>query len=291
MRGRSWLFVPGDSERKLAKADGCGADALILDLEDSVAAEKKDAARELVADYLAMHPESGRECRLCVRVNPLDSGRMLADLVAIVASNPDLIMIPKVDGPADVIRVCHYIDALAVQAGLLNETIGVVPVATETANAPFRLGDYATASVERLAAICWGAEDLSAALGAATNLGEDGRWAPTFRTVRSLALLAARAAGVAAIETLYADFRDEAGLRATSAEAFAEGFDGRIAIHPAQVGPINESFTPSPEQIEQAVLVKAAFATAGTGVAALDGKMLDLPHLRQAERILALAGE
>lgn len=291
-RGRSWLFVPGDSERKLAKVAGCGTDVLILDLEDSVAADNKAAARALVADYLAAHPPGARESRLCVRINPLGSGLALKDLAAVIPGAPDLLMLPKADGPADVVRLANYVDALVAQAGLAGETIGIVPVATETAAAPFRLGDYADAGIARLAGLTWGAEDLSAAIGAATNHGEDGRWELTFRIVRSLTLLAARAAGVSAIETLHADYRDEAGLRAASVAAFAEGFDGRIAIHPAQVTPINESFTPSTEQVDQARRVAAAFAEApGTGVAGLDGKMLDLPHLKQAQRMLALAGE
>jgi citrate lyase subunit beta / citryl-CoA lyase len=285
---RSLLFIPGDSEKKLGKADGTGADALILDLEDSVAPANKAAARALVLAFLQARPCGGRAAQLWVRINPLDTDLALADLAAIVGGAPDGIMLPKADGPADCATLSHYLDALEVQAGVEPGSILILPVATETAIAPFHLGDYAGTKLARLAALTWGAEDLSAAIGASTNLGTDGGWAFTYRMVRSMTLLAAHAAGVAALDTLYVDFRDEAGLRQSCRDARAEGFTGRIAIHPAQVAAINESFAPSAEEIAHARRVIAAFdAAEGTGTVGLDGKMLDIPHLKQARTVLA----
>jgi citrate lyase subunit beta / citryl-CoA lyase len=287
---RSFLFIPGDSEKKLAKADGAGADALIFDLEDAVAPANKPLARQLVPQFIAQRPRAARKSQLWVRINPLDSGLALADLAAVVASGPDGLMLPKANGPADVLQLSHYLDALEAQSGVPAQSIKILPVATETAVAPFRLGDYATAGLSRLLGITWGAEDLSAALGASTNLDASGQWALTYRMVRSMCLLAARAAGVQAIDTLFVDFKDEAGLRASSRAARAEGFTGRIAIHPAQVVAINESFMPSREEIEHARRVVAAFdAAPGAGTVGLDGKMIDIPHLKQAQGVLAQA--
>ena len=287
---RSLLFIPGDSEKKLGKADGAGADGLILDIEDSVAPERKPEARRLVAEHLRARPPGKRVSELWVRINPLDSGLALDDLVAIVAAAPDGIMLPKPDSAADVVRLSLYLDALETQAGLEPGAIGVIPVATETAAAPFRLDTYAQVRPARLRALTWGAEDLSAALGASTNMDPAGGWGLTYRLARSLTLLAAHATGVAAIETLYVDFRDEEGLRASCRTARAEGFSGRLAIHPAQVAPINESFTPSERELEHARRVVAAFEDSpGAGVVAIDGKMVDIPHLKQATAVLATA--
>jgi citrate lyase subunit beta / citryl-CoA lyase len=285
---RSFLFIPGDSGKKLARADASGADALILDLEDAVSPSRKPLARELVAAFLHARPRSTRSREIWVRTNPLDTDLALTDLAAITAAAPDGLMLPKANGPQDVLRLSHYLDALEAQNGLAPGVIKILPVATETAISPFRLGDYATAGLARLLGLTWGAEDLSTALGASTNTDAAGQWAFTYRMVRSLCLLAAHAAGVQAVETLYADFHDEEGLRASSRAARAEGFTGRLAIHPAQVAAINESFMPSPAEIEHAQRVIAAFAAApGAGTVGLDGKMLDLPHLKQAESILA----
>jgi citrate lyase subunit beta/citryl-CoA lyase len=287
---RSWLFVPGDSERKLAKAASAGADALILDLEDSVAPPNKHAARAAVAALLKRQPDRS-SARLWVRINALGTGEALADLAAIVAGRPDGVMLPKADGPDDVARLGHYLDALEVRDGLPAGAIAILPVATETARAPFALGDYAEASLPRLHGLTWGAEDLSAALGASTNKDESGDWAPTYRLVRSLCLMAARAAGVAPIETLHADFRDAQGLEARAAAARREGFTGMMAIHPDQVATINRCFLPSAEEVAFARRVVAAFAAQpGAGTVGLDGKMVDIPHLTQARQILALHG-
>jgi citrate lyase subunit beta/citryl-CoA lyase len=291
MSVRSFLFIPGDSNKKLGKADGSGADALILDLEDSVAPANKPIAREKVPAFLADRPRGRRTAQLWVRINPLDTEYALADLAAVVAGAPDGIMLPKADGPAEVQRLSHYLDALEAQAGVEPGSIGILPVATETAVAPFRLGDYAGAGLTRLRGLTWGAEDLSAALGASTNLDETGGWALTYRLVRSLTLMAAHAAGVPAIDTVYVDYADTEGLRAACRAARAEGFTGRIAIHPAQVAPINESFTPSEAELDHARRVIAAFdASPGAGTVGLDGKMLDIPHLKQARGVLAMAG-
>ena len=288
---RSWLFIPGDSEKKLAKADGTGADALIFDLEDSVAPEHKARGRDLVAGLLADRAQEARTSQLWVRINPLDSGMALDDLVAVVAAAPDGVMLPKCAGPSDIAKLSFYLDALEAQAGLAAGSIAILPVATETAAAPFTLGDYAKVRQARLAGLTWGAEDLAAALGASTNLDPAGGWALTYRTVRTLTLLGAKAAGVQGVDTLYVDFRDEAGLRASSRASRAEGFTGRLAIHPAQVAAINESYLPDAEEVAFAERVVAAFdAAGGAGTVGLDGRMLDIPHLKQARSVLAKAG-
>ena len=284
---RSWLFIPGDSEKKLGKADASGADALILDIEDAVAMDAKPAARSRVRDFLAARPEE-RRSQLWVRINPLDSGLALADLVAVAPARPDGIVLPKADGPADVARLSHYLDILEQQHGFEPGVIRILPVATETAIAPFRLGDYAGAGLSRLAGLTWGAEDLATALGASTNLDATGRWALTFRMARSLTLLGARAAGVQAVETLYVDFRDPEGLKASCHAARAEGFTGRLAIHPAQVETINAAFLPSEAEVAFAHRVISAFeADPAAGTVSLDGRMLDIPHLKQARRVMA----
>ncbi|HSZ75617.1 MAG TPA: CoA ester lyase [Rhizomicrobium sp.] len=280
---RSFLFVPADSEKKLAKAKTSPADALILDLEDAVAADKRDHARGLVREYLKEKIAPS----LWVRINPVGSPDSSADLEAIVASAPAGIVVPKPDGP----EVLHVLDnditALEARHGLPLGGIKVMPVATETPIAALSLGSYRDVP-PRLAAMTWGAEDLAAALGAATNRGEDGEFLFTYRMVRSLCLIAAKAANVEAIETLHADFRDAAGLESTARAAQREGFSGMLAIHPDQVEIINAAFTPSVSDIEHATRVVAAFAS-GAGVASLDGKMLDQPHLVQAKKILECA--
>ena len=287
---RSLLFIPGDSEKKLGKVDGCGADAVILDLEDAVSPGNKVRARELVAAFIKERPRGKRRPQLWVRVNPFDSGLTEDDLAAIIPAGPDGIMQPKTDGPACVQRLSDMLDPLEAANGIAAGSIRILPVATETPIAPFRLGDFAGAAIGRLAGITWGAEDLAAAIGASTNLDASGEWAFTYKMVRSLTLLAAHASGVQAIETLFVDFRDEAGLRKSCRAARAEGFSGRLAIHPAQVAAINESFMPSAEEVAHAQRVLDAFAAAdGAGTVGLDGKMIDIPHKKQAERLLAQA--
>ena len=281
---RSFLFVPADSERKLAKAKSSRADALILDLEDAVAADKRPAARALAREYL--QSEKGNSASLWVRVNPYGTADCNDDLEAIVAAAPAGIVVPKPETP-DVLReLDRDLSALEAKHGLSARGIAVMPVASETPVAALTLGDYRNPP-PRLAAITWGAEDLSAALGAVGNRDADGEFLLTYKIVRSLCLIAAKAAGVDAIETLHADFRDRAGLERVARAAQREGFSGMLAIHPDQVETINAAFTPSSADVEHAKKVVAAFAS-GAGVAALDGKMLDQPHLKQARHVLAV---
>lgn len=287
---RSMLFIPGDSEKKIGKVAECGADAVIFDLEDAVAPANKPLARKLIPEYMAQTPRGQRPLQYWVRVNPFDTGLTLDDLAAVVGAAPDGIMQPKTNGPDDVRRLSFYLDAFEAAHGLERGSIRILPVATETPIAPFTLGDFARAGLDRLLGLTWGAEDLSAAIGASTNLDETGRWAETYRMARSLCLLAAHASGVQAIDTLYVDFRDDTGLRASCRAARAEGFTGRIAIHPAQVAAINESFMPSAAEVAHAQRVLDAFAAnPGAGTVGLDGKMIDIPHLKQAEKVMAQA--
>ncbi len=280
---RSLLFMPADSEKKLAKAKASAADALILDLEDSVAAANRPNARALAKEFLGEHhPQS-----VWVRINPLGSDDFIRDVEAMVAARPAGFVVPKADGPQMLREIGHHIATREAKAGLKHESIRLLPVATETPAAVLSLFEYRDPP-PRLAAMTWGAEDLSAALGAAANRDDSGEFLLTYRIVRSLCLIAAKAAGVAAIETLHADFRDAAGLERAARAACREGFSGMLAIHPDQVGIINAAFTPSAADVEHAKKVVAAFAN-GAGVAALDGKMLDQPHLKQAQQILELA--
>ena len=286
---RSFLFIPGDSEKKLGKVDGVAADAFILDLEDAVAVARKPVAREMVPAFIKERPRAERKSQLWVRVNPLDTPWTLEDLAAIVPVAPDGIMLPKVNGPEDVAQVSHYLSALEAASGVEQGSIRILPVATETAVSPFRLGDYAAAGLDRLYGLTWGAEDLSSAIGASGNTDANGEWTHTYKMVRSLCLLGAHAAGGEAVDTLYVDFRDSEGLRASCKAARAEGFSGRVAIHPAQVDIINESFSPSSDEVDFARRVVDLFAAnPDAGTLGLDGKMLDIPHLKQAERTLAM---
>ena len=287
---RSLLFIPGDSEKKLGKGDRAGADALILDLEDSVLPQNKTRAREMTVEYLKARPKAGRRAQLWVRINSLESTLALADLSSVVEAAPDGVMLPKADGPPDVARLSFYLEALEARAGIAVGSTRVLPLATETAAAPFNLGAYAGARLPRLVGLTWGSEDLATALGASTNRDVWGEWAFAYRLVRSLTLMGARAAEVQPIDTLYTDFRDEKGLYASSRASRAEGFTGRLAIHPAQVDAINESYMPSAEEIEHARRVVAAFETSpGAGAVGLDGKMIDIPHLKQAVALIEQA--
>lgn len=283
---RSFLFVPGDSERKLARAEASAADALVLDLEDAVAEERLGFARTMVREYLSAHRDRTR--MLWVRINPLSTAKALPDLAAIVAGAPDGILLPKVESARDLVRLDDFLSALEVRDGIDPGSIRIMPVATETAPAMFNLGSFAGSS-KRLWGMTWGAEDLSAALGANTNRDENGELDFTYRLARSMCLLAAVAADVEPIDTVFVDFRDPDGLFRESQAARRAGFTGKIAIHPDQVDPINRAFTPAPDEIEHARRVIEAFAS-GAGTVALDGKMLDMPHLKQARRLLASAG-
>lgn len=286
---RSLLFVPGDSERKQAKAFSSGADALILDLEDSVAGAQLPAARQRVRELLdARAGQSAPE--LWVRPNGPASGRLLDDLVAILPGRPAGLVLPKVSDAAELIEVDHYLTALEKQAGLALSSIRLIVIATETPRALFNLGGFGGAAPSRLAGITWGMEDLSAALGATGKTEPDGSLTPVLELARSMCLLAAGAAGVQAIDGVHAAFRDAAGLEREAARARRDGFTAKLAIHPDQVPIINAAFTPTSAEVEHARRVVAAFAASpGAGVTSLDGRMLDRPHLVLAERILELS--
>lgn len=284
---RSFLFVPGDSERKLTKAEGSAADALLLDLEDAVAEERLPLARGLAREYLAARPDRSR-MQLWVRTNAPSTPKALADLAAITAGAPDGVLLPKVRSADELVRIDHYLSALETRDGLQLGSIRIMPIATETAAAVFNLGTFA-GSTNRLWGMTWGAEDLSAAIGASTNLDEKGELEFTYRLARSTCLLAAVAAEVEPIDTVFLNFRDQAGLHREAQAARRAGFTGKLAIHPDQIETINRAFTPASEEIEYAKRVVEAFAS-GAGTVGLDGKMLDMPHLKQARRVLAAAG-
>lgn len=277
MNLRSLLFVPGDRPERMEKALGLGADALILDLEDSVAPGGKDEARAAVAAFLARDRSHG--VAILVRINPLNS-QFLADDIALLAGHrPDGIMLPKAEGAASVRALVER----------LANCPPVLPIATETPAALFALGSYREVS-ERLMGLTWGAEDLPAAIGAAASRDEDGRLLPPYEMVRSLAMFAAHAAEVPAIESVYPDFRDADGLADYAARGARDGFTGMMAIHPSQIAPINAAFTPSAAQLAHARAVIAAFeANPGAGVLQLGGKMIDAPHLKQAKALIARA--
>jgi citrate lyase subunit beta / citryl-CoA lyase len=281
---RSMLFVPADSERKLARGLESGADAVILDLEDSVAAANRQTARRLARAFLDAHgPE--RVLRY-VRINPLATGLALDDLAATVGGRPDGILLPKCL-PEDVRTADHYLSAFEAAVGAPLGAIHIVAIATETPQAVFALGGYAGAS-PRLEAITWGAEDLAACLGG-NNRTASGDYDGPYTLARSLCLLAAAAAGVVAIDTIYTDFRDDAGLKEECAAARRSGFAAKMAIHPAQLAAINEAFSVSAAEREWAERVIAAFAAnPDAGTLALDGKMIDKPHLVLARRLLGL---
>jgi citrate lyase subunit beta/citryl-CoA lyase len=279
MKLRSLLFVPGDRPDRMEKALRTGADALILDLEDAVAASAKPEARRAVAAFL----NANETAPLWVRINPLESGEAEKDLAAILPNHPDGIVLPKAEGGASVAELTRRLT----KAG--NATAQILAIATETPAALFQLGTFG--GQRRLAGLTWGAEDLPAAVGAATSREEDGRFTPPYEIARALCLFGAAAAGVAPIETVYPAFRDLEGLAAYAARARRDGFVGMMAIHPDQVPVINAAFTPSDAEIAQARAVVAAFeSNPGAGALSLDGRMIDRPHLVQAQRTLAAAG-
>jgi citrate lyase subunit beta / citryl-CoA lyase len=281
---RSLLFVPADSERKLARGPQSGADGLILDLEDSVVPGNRPVARRQARDLLAS--TASVEFRRYVRINPLSSGAALADLAAVVPGKPDGVLLPKCV-PEDLRTLDHYLSALETAAAIALGTIRVIAIATETPAAMFALGGYAGVS-SRLEGITWGAEDLAACLGG-NNRRFDGVYDDIYRMARSLCLAGAAAAGVTPIDTIYTDFKDEAGLAAECAAARRSGFAAKMAIHPAQIPVINKAFAVSEEELAWARKVVAVFAeNREAGTIALDGKMVDKPHLTLARRLLGL---
>ena len=274
MRMRSLLFVPGDRPERFAKAAASGADAIILDLEDSVAPGAKDEARAAVAEYLSTPAPILR----LVRINPVDSVMLTDDLAC--AAGCDALMLPKSEG-------AETVHALAAR---LAPNVKILPIATETPRALFGLGGYGEVA-DRLCGLTWGAEDLPAAIGAVSSRHDDGRYTSPYEMARNLTLFGAHAAGVAAIETVYPAIRDDLGLKAYAARGAYDGFTGMMALHPAQVPIINAAFTPSAEQIQHARAVIDAFAQSpDAGVLLLDGRMIDAPHLLQARKLLARAG-
>ena len=284
---RSWLFAPGDSERKMEKAAGGNADIVIFDLEDAVTPGEKPAARRIVHDFLSRQPAD--RSRLWVRINPLDGPDALADLAAVMPGRPGGIMLPKVNGRADVDTVDHYLSAFEAAHGIKAGATKLIVLVTETAAAMFTTGDYKGAS--RVVALTWGAEDLAASIGASSNRNPDGSFGFTFELARSLTLLGATAAGVVPIETIQSDFRDLAGLRTRAEKVRRDGYRGMLAIHPDQVDVINAAFDPTAEEIAEAQAIVDLFAAnPGVGTIGYKGGMLDRPFLARAQHLLALAG-
>lgn len=278
---RSFLFCPADSERKLQKAIASSADAVIFDLEDSVAANHRAEARRIAAATIG-----GNE-RVWVRINPIGSEDADLDLDAVVPAGPAGIILPKPASAADAIALANRLDAL--EPASARGTTRILPLCTERPEALFSLGDYKGAT-SRLAGLSWGAEDLSAAVGATATRSDDGEWLAPYQVARSMCLFAAAAAGVPAIDTVFTDFRNEDGLRRYAAHARRDGFGGMLAIHPAQVEIINSAFEPRADELARARRIVQLFAdNPGAGTLGMDGEMIDRPHVLQAERLLALA--
>jgi citrate lyase subunit beta / citryl-CoA lyase len=287
---RSFLFVPADAPKKLDKALGAGADAVILDLEDSITPERKGQARAAALEFLKATHGAKQRPRLLVRINGLDTGMTDADLDAVVPGKPDAILFPKAEGGSSVVHLDAKLTAREAIAGLPEGGIKILAQAVETAAGLFAAGTYRDASA-RLIGLTWGPEDLSAELGAEANRDADGNLTEPYRLARTVCLFGAAAAKVPAFETIHVDFRNLEALRRDTEMARRDGFAGRLAIHPAQVPVINEVFTPSAEQIEKAKAVVAAFAAQpGAGTVGIDGKMYDRPHLLRAQALLTRIG-
>ena len=284
---RSLLFVPADGGKKLDKAMASGADAVIVDLEDSIAPESKAAARAPALAFLKEAVAQANRPRILVRINGLETGLADDDLQAVVAGKPDAILLPKAEGGASVIHLDAKLTAREAMHGIAPGSIAIFALATETAKAMFAAGTYGGASA-RLKGLTWGAEDLSAELGAAANRDKDGQWLDPYRLARSLCLAGAAAAQVPPLDTVYVDYRNEAGLRRECEEAKRDGFTGKLAIHPAQVAVMNDVFSASATEIAHAKAVVAAFAAKpGAGAVGIEGKMYDRPHLARAKALLA----
>jgi citrate lyase subunit beta / citryl-CoA lyase len=286
---RSLLFVPADSERKLAKGFASGADCLVLDLEDSVLPGAKPKAREQAGAFLADAMPKRPRPRLYVRINALESGLTDADLAAVMRAGPDGIVLPKCLNGQTVQQLGAMLAVKEAEYDLADGATRIIAIVTETAASIFNMGTYAGAS-KRLEGLTWGAEDLCACLGAETNRGADGNYTPPYALARSLALFAAAAAGALPIDTVHLNFRDLASLHRECEAARRDGFAAKMAIHPAQIEIINAVFTPSREAVAKARAIVAAFeAEPLTGVIAFEGEMLDQPHLIKARRLLANA--
>jgi citrate lyase subunit beta / citryl-CoA lyase len=288
---RSWLFVPGDSEKKLLKTPETGAHALIVDLEDAVALSAKPAARRMTRDWLEAHKRqiTMRKQARWVRINAMETGLWREDLSAVMAGAPEGIMLPKAEGPEQIRQIAAEIYELEQRHGIPNGQTRLMPLVSETPRAALTVMAYMDASMPRLAGLTWGAEDLSAELGASRKRYADGQWTDAFRFVRAQTLLVAHARGVWPIDTLYADFRDEEGTRRAAEAARADGFSGMLAIHPSQVPLINAAFTPTEDELAAAQAIVDTFAAnPGVGALQLNGRMLDQPHLKQAKAVLGI---
>jgi citrate lyase subunit beta / citryl-CoA lyase len=292
MAQRSWLFVPGDSDKKLGKAAATGADVIIVDLEDSVALSNKAEARDMTRDWLIAHrPQiTGSGPGRWVRINALDSGELWrADLAAVMSGAPDGIILPKSAGPESVQQLTAELYELEQHNQIPRGATRIIPLVSETAAAAMTIGAYLAAPLPRLAGLTWGAEDLSAAIGASRKRDANGHWTDSFRFVRTQTLLTAHAMEVAAIDTLYADFADTEGLKRAAEDARADGFSGMLAIHPAQCAVINAAFSPSEKELDEARAIVAAFAAEPeAGVLQIERRMIDRPHLKLAQRILGI---
>jgi citrate lyase subunit beta/citryl-CoA lyase len=284
---RSLLFVPADGGTKLDKAFASGADGVIVDLEDSIAPEKKEVARKLALEFLENHHGKTNRPRLLVRINGLDTGMTDADLDAVVPGKPDVILFPKAEGGATVTHLDAKLTAREAIAGIPEGSIKILAQTVESAAGVFTAGTYKNCS-PRLMGMTWGPEDLASEIGAEANREADGTLTEPYRIARAFCLFSAAAAKVPAIETIHVDFRNLDALRRDTEIARRDGFAGRLAIHPAQVPVINEVFTASAAQIEKAKTIVAAFAAKpGAGTVGIDGKMYDRPHLKRAQELLA----
>jgi citrate lyase subunit beta/citryl-CoA lyase len=280
---RSWLFAPGDSDRKMTKAVASAADVVLLDLEDAVTPGNKPVARTMIHDFLQAN--AADRARIWVRVNPLDGPHTLTDLAAIMPTRPGGIMLPKVSGRQDVERLDHYLSAFEAAHGIPAGSTPVIVLVTETAESMFHTGDYKNAP--RVVALTWGAEDLADSIGAASNCNADGSYSFTYELARSMCLLGAASAGVTAIETIQADFRDLDALKTRAEKVRRDGYRGMLAIHPAQIDVINAAFAPTADDVAEAQQIVELFAAnPNAGTIAFKGGMLDRPHLSRAQRML-----
>ena len=292
MPPRSWLFVPGDSEKKLGKAMSTGAHAVIVDLEDAVAPSSKGQARTMARDWLAIHRQQVIESRPMarwVRINAFDTGMWRDDLEVVMAGAPDGVMLPKCEGPEQVRQLSAEIYELEQRNGVAVGATRILPLVSETARSGMTIPAYIDESMPRLGGLTWGAEDLSAVLGASRKRDASGAWTDAFRFIRAQCLLAAHAKGVWAIDTLHDDFKDEDGTRRAAESARADGFTGMLAIHPAQVPIINAAFAPTEAELAEAQAIVALFASnPGAGTLQYNGRMIDQPHLKMAKLLLGL---
>ena len=289
---RSWLFVPGDSEKKLDKVNTVPTDVVIVDLEDAVAADNKQAARELAHDWLQFHirHEGATGFHRWIRINAFDTPWWRDDLHAAMPGRPAGIVLPKCTGPDQIQQLSAELYELEQKLGFEKNSTEILPLVSETAKAALSIPSYIGDTNPRLAGLTWGAEDLSAAIGAGRKRDEDGAWTDTFRMVRAQTLLTAHARGVMAIDTLHSDFRDSDGLALMATASRADGFTGMLAIHPGQVEIINTAFTPTKAERAHAQRIVDAFAeNPGLGTLQIDGEMIDQPHLVQAKRLLGEA--